>query len=355
MSELLKMGDTIFGGGAGGDGYEARIESLGISFTPIPVDKKGINPPADLKLFWTLYHWYRKEKPDIVHHFTIKPVIYGSIAARLARVSKIINTVPGLGYVFSEEGSRWLRNLVEWEYFTALAAAHYTFFQNPDDLKLFLEQGLIKPHKAGILQGSGVDLDFFSPFYGSNKTKKGKPITFLMVSRLLREKGIYEFVESARKVKEHFPEIQFQLLGQRDVRNPTVVPQKDLDQWEAEGIVRWMGEVTDVRPIIAEADVAVLPSYYREGIPRSLLEAAAMAKPIITTNAIGCREAVEDGLNGLVVPVKDVPALSQAMLYMIKHPDELKRMGEAGREKMVREFDERVVIKKILEAYDQIY
>jgi glycosyltransferase involved in cell wall biosynthesis len=250
-----------------------------------------------------------------------------------------------------EEDMAWLRRPVEWQYRLALACAHFTFFQNRDDMEFFLRRRLIKAGKIGLVPGSGVDCQFFAPWATANALPE-KPLTFLMVARLLREKGIYEFVEAAHRVKRNFPRIQFQLLGKRDERNPTVVSQRDLERWQAEGVLTWLGEVADVRPIVARADVVVLPSY-REGTPRSLLEAAAMGKPLITTDAVGCREVVDEGINGLLVPVKDAQALAQAMVCLVKHPAIREHMGKAGREKMKREFDERIVLEKTWEVYQQ--
>jgi glycosyltransferase involved in cell wall biosynthesis len=235
-------------------------------------------------------------------------------------------------------------------YRISLNCADFTFFQNQDDYDFFLSRGLVKKPRTALLPGSGVDFEHFSPLSGLNPLKESQP-TFLMVSRLLKDKGVYEFVEAARRVKALHPKTRFQLLGRRDVRNPNVVPESDLKSWDNEGLVFWLGEVSDVRPIIAESDVVVLPSY-REGTPRALLEAAAMAKPIITTDAIGCREVVDDEINGFLVPVKDSSSLAQAMEQMISDPQMRKRMGKAGREKVKREFDEKIVIKKILKIYD---
>ena len=351
MRKLIENGNKVVGGGAAGDGFEPKIEALGVKFNGLPVDKKGINPRADVKLFWSLYRWYREQQPDIVHHFTIKPVIYGSIAARMAKIPKIVNTVTGLGYVFTDEKITWLRRLVVGLYRISLNCADFTFFQNQDDYDLFLSRGLVKKCGTALLPGSGVDCEHFSPLSGLNPLKESQP-TFLMVSRLLKDKGVYEFVEAARLVKGHYPKARFQLLGRRDVRNPNVVPENDLKSWDNQGLVSWPGEVSDVRPIMAKSDVVVLPSY-REGTPRALLEAAAMAKPIITTDAVGCREVVDDEINGLLVPVKDAPALAGAMKRMINDPEMRKRMGKAGRKKVEREFDEKIVIKKILEVYDR--
>jgi glycosyltransferase involved in cell wall biosynthesis len=350
MRKLIENGNKVIGGGAAGDGFEPKIEALGVKFNALPVDKKGINPPADAKLFWTLYRWYREQQPDIVHHFTIKPVIYGSIAARMAKIPRIINTVTGLGYVFTEKKITWLRRLVVGLYRISLNYADFTFFQNQDDYDFFLSRGLVKKSGTALLPGSGVDCEHFSPLSGLNPLKESQ-LTFLMVSRLLKDKGVYEFVEAARQVKELHPKARFQLLGRRDVRNPNVVPESDLKSWDNQGLVSCLGEVTDVRPMMAKSDIVVLPSY-REGIPRALLEAAAMAKPIITTDAVGCREVVDDEINGLLVPVKDAPALARAMVRMINSPEMRKRMGKAGRKKVEREFDEKIVIKKILKTYD---
>jgi glycosyltransferase involved in cell wall biosynthesis len=353
MRALKRSGDTVIGGGAAGDGFEAKIETLGVPYVGLPINKKGLNPHSDVELFWTLYCWYRRERPDIVHHFTIKPVIYGSIAARLARVPKIINTITGLGFVFTGEEITWLRRLVERMYGLSNKCAHFTFFQNQDDLDLFVARRLVKHGKTGLLPGSGVDCDFFVPNSTPEPLDELSP-TFLMVGRLLRDKGVFEFVEAARLVHHRFPGVQFQLLGGRDERNPNVISQRDLGRWQSEGVVTWLGEVADVRPVVANADVVVLPSYYREGIPRSLLEGAAMGKPLITTDAVGCREVVDNNVNGLLVPVKDAEALAQAMMRMIGEPKMRQRMGKTGREKVLREFDERVVIEKILKIYREI-
>ena len=351
MRLLKSRGLTVIGGGAAGDGFEPKIEALGIPFIPLPVDKKGIHPCADFALLRTLYHWYCHEKPDIVHHFTIKPVIYGSIAARLAGVPRIVNTVTGLGYVFMTHRP-WLRHLVEWQYRVALACAHVTFFQNCDDLELFHMRRLVQPQKTVLVPGSGVDCTFFTPTCADTPTAPAKPLTFLMVARLLRDKGLYEFVQAASMVQRDFPRVQFRLLCRRDERNPTVVSQADIDQWQTSGLVTWLSEIADVRPVIAQADVVVLPSY-REGTPRALLEAAAMGKPLITTDTVGCREVVQEGVNGLLVPVKDAPALARAMVRMLSDPAMRERMGKAGRKKMEREFDEHIVLDKILQAYTE--
>jgi len=347
---LQERGAEIVGGGAGGDGFEEKVRDLGVPFFVLPVDKRGINPVADMKLLLALYRWYRKERPDIVHHFTIKPVIYGSIAAKFSGVPKIINTITGLGYVFTKDERKWLRSIVHFLYRFALRGTHFTFFQNREDQRYFLSNNLTRGQDTYVLPGSGVDCDRFRPASKANR-ECDNGTTFLMLSRMLKDKGVYEFVDAARMVRQEYRDSEFLLLGRRDERNPSVVAKEELEAWESEGVVKWLGEAEDVRSILAEADVVVLPSY-REGLPRSLLEASAMGKPVITTDAVGCRDAVEHGRTGLMVPVKDPASLAEAMKEMIKSPEMRSRMGREGRRKVEREFDERIVLRKILEVYE---
>lgn len=350
MRALQEAGYRVIGAGAGGDGFENRIEAAGTPFHPLPLDKKGTNPVSDLKLFITLWRWYRREKPAIVHHFTIKPVIYGSIAARLAGVPKIINTITGMGYVFSADKKTWLQWMVERLLHFAMICSDITFFQNKDDRAFFLSNKLVKKEKTMLVPGSGVDIDHFKPVGGREKGD-GEPLVFLMMARLLREKGIYEFVAAARSIRREYPQAVFQLLGMRDERNPGVIPEEDLQKWNREGDVSWLGNVADVRPIIEKSDVVVLPSFYREGVPRSLLEAAAMGKAVITANTTGCRDAVADGVTGLLVPPKDADALASAMRKMIENRSLRRSMGRAGRKRVTEIFNEKTVIQKTLKAY----
>lgn len=351
MRKLKMSGHVVIGGGGKSDGYYRKIEKLGISFIPLPVDKKPIQPISDLKLFFTLYKWYCKEKPDIVHHFTIKPVIYGSIAAFLAGVPKIFNTVTGLGYVFADGSSTTLKLIVQLLYRFSLCCSNLTFFLNRDDLYYFLNKRLVRYEKVDLLPGEGIDCDYFSN-RDQTREKHKHFITFLISCRLIKEKGISEFVEASRIVKKNYPDTRFQIVGERDERNPSVIGQAELERWVSEGIVSWLGSVSDVRPIIADADVVVLPSYYREGIPRSLLEGAAMGKALITTDSVGCRDTVEEGITGLLIPPKDPDALAKAMIKLIEYPDMRIRMGLAGHKKVQLEFDEKLVIRKILKAYN---
>ena len=352
MQELKNKGINVIGAGASGDGFEQKITEAGFVFIDLPINKKSINPLSDIYLFFKLFVLFKKERPDIVHLFTIKPVIYGSLAAKWAGVHKIIVTITGLGHAFLTNKG-WLRTTVEWLYKNALKHCQTVFFQNNDDKTLFIQNGLVSIEKTKLVPGSGVNTTQFSPKpsrFGKHRRFCQGAINFLMFCRLLREKGVYEYVEAAKRIKEKYPDVTFTLLGGRDIRNPSVVPEKDILDWEKSGIIQWLDEVVDVRDYIAQADVIVLPSY-REGTPRSLLEAAAMGKPLITTDAVGCREVVDDGINGFLVPVQNSQALAVAMEKFINEVELCQRMGLAGRKKICAEFDERIVIQKTFDAY----
>lgn len=347
IKALIEHGHHVTGGGAGGDDYETRIKQLGIPFRNLPVDKRGINPLADIYLLLILYRWYRAERPDLVHHFTVKPVIYGSIAARLAGVPRIVNTITGLGYVYTQRKGL-LRWVVDRLYSLSLRFSQQVFFQNEDDRMLFVERGLISYEKTALVPGSGVNTHHFFPAEYVDSTKGS--VKVLMVSRLLRDKGIGEFIEAARMVRGRLPHTHFLLLGDIDQRNPSSVSEQEVRGWEREGIVEWLGSTYDIRPYLAEADIVVLPSY-REGTPRALLEAAAMEKPVVATDVVGCREVVDNGVTGLLVPPRDAVSLASAIVQLAHTPSLRRAMGAAGREKILRQFDERIVIEKTLRAY----
>jgi glycosyltransferase involved in cell wall biosynthesis len=347
MRKLKNQGVNVIGAGASGDGFEQKIRETGFVFIDLPINKKSINPLSDIYLLFKLVALFKKEKPDIVHLFTIKPVIYGGLAAKWARVPKTVVTITGLGYVFTT-GKTWLRTTVEWLYKNALKHCQTVFFLNNEDKALFIQKKLVSVEKAERLPSEGINTTKFLPKYATSPQPARH---FLMMARLIREKGVYIYAEAAKRIKEKYPEITFTLLGGRDIRNPSVVPEKDLLDWKKQGIIQWLGEVVDVREHIAQADVIVLPSYYREGIPCSLLEGAAMGKPLITTDAVGCREVVDDGVNGFLVPVQNSQALAAAMEKFINDVGLGKHMGLAGRKKICAEFDERIVIQKTFDAY----
>lgn len=349
MKGLTEAGHSVKCAGAGGDGYEEKLREGGFDFIPIPVDRRGINPLADIRLLFHLYFLYRKIRPDVVLHFTIKPVIYGSVAARLAGTPRIVNTVTGLGYAFTGRQSGWLKRLVMPMYRAAIASAHFTFFQNSEDREFFVSQNLAKPEKTGVLPGSGVDCDRFRP--RPEPASDESPMV-LMVARLLEDKGVREYAEAARLVKKKRPDARFVILGRRDDRNPSVIPEKEIASWVDEGFLEWPGETDDVRPWLAKAWIVALPSY-REGTPRSLLEASAMARPIVAADVPGCRDVVDHGKTGLLVPVKDASSLAEAISSLLENPVLCRKMGAAGRKKMLCEYDEKAVIAMILDAFDR--
>jgi glycosyltransferase involved in cell wall biosynthesis len=330
------------------DDWSAKFPSLGVRFVEIPIRRRGMNPITDVGMIRRLYSIYKRERPDCVFHNTIKPVIYGSIAAKYAAVPRILNMVPGLGYVFTGDRflQRTLRRLVKQMYKRALAGSHQVFFQNPDDRNFFVENGLVQPDKADLTYGLGVDLDRFQYVSPANN---GSDCTFMLVSRVLWDKGVGEFVAAATKVKSAHPGARFQILGKLDQDNPSHIPAETVQEWVRSGAIEYLGEVPDVRPLLEKADVVVLPSY-REGIPNALLEGMALGRPVITTDVPGCRETVLDQVTGLLVPPRDSDALATAMDYMIANPGRRAEMGREGRQLAERRFDVKIVNSIILNA-----
>lgn len=330
------------------DDSSPRFRDLGVRYVSFPMSRRGLNPLTDLQLLANLYSVYRKERPDFVFHNTIKPVIYGSIAARRADV-RHVNMIPGLGYVFigKKFAQRGLRAMVRWLYRFALSRSQKVFFQNPDDQQYFVQHGLVEESRTAVTFGSGVDLEYFS--FAEPLNTNGT-CTFLLVARMLWDKGVGEFVSAARKVKQTFPAASFQLLGMLDKDNPSHIPEATIAGWTKTGIVEYLGEVADVRPHIQRADVVVLPSYYREGVPKSLLEAMALGRPIITTDAPGCKETVIHGVNGLMIPTRDEQALFDAICAMIVKPEKRLEMGREGRRIAVERFDVKRVNRMILDS-----
>jgi len=280
----------------------------------------------------------------------IKPVIYGSIAAWLARVPKRFSLVEGLGYVFLDapESLAWRRRALRWIvslfYKFALGLNHRVFFLNKDDVSHFVDERIIDADKVARIDGIGLELDVFSPV-----TPVLQPVTFIMIGRMLREKGVYDFVEAARQVRERNPEVRFLLVGYCDT-NPSSATEAELRAWVAEGIVEWPGRVNDVRPWLAQASVFVLPSYYSEGLPRSSQEAMAMGLSVITTDWVGCRETVQDGVNGFLVPVRDPEALAQAMMRFVESPGSIETMGQEGRRIAEERFDVHAINEQLMDV-----
>ena len=318
-----------------------KLKALGYQIYEIPMQRTGTNPIKDLNTLMEMYRLIRKIQPDIVLCYTIKPVIYGTLAAWLARVPKRFALITGLGYAFQnvESGKRSLfQKLVHGLYAQALKHAEKVFFQNPDDLKLFQDMYLLEAHKPTVVvNGSGVNVQDFDVMPLPLNDQGIVKASFLLIARLLGDKGVREYAEAARIIKAKYPETEFHLVGWID-DNPSAISQAELDSWVSEKTVNYWGKLSDVRPAIAESSVYVLPSY-REGTPRTVLEAMAMGRAVITTDAPGCRETVSNGVNGYLVGVKSVDDLVQSMQYFIEDPKLIAYMGQRSREIALNKYD----------------
>ena len=329
------------------DAYADRLPALGCRFVPLPMSGHGTALVGELALCRRFWRLLRAERPQAYLGYTVKPNTYGSLLAGLTGVA-VVNNISGLGTAFLRGGV--LGWVVGRLYVLGLWRSGRVFFQNTEDRDLFVKRRLVRAAQARVLPGSGVDLQRFAPPLPveSAAAASGNTVRFLLVARLLRDKGVVEFVEAARSLRARFPHARFQLLGAVDEANPNGIRRSELAQWVEEGVVDYRGTTDDVRPHLAQADCVVLPSY-REGTSRALLEAAAMARPLIATDVPGCREALDDGVSGLLCRVKDAPDLAARMAQLIEMPPEARAaMGAAGRLKMEREFDEALVIDAYL-------
>lgn len=339
---------------AGDNGRSEEIESHGLSFIPLPLERTGTNPLRDLRSLGFLWKTYRRVEPDLVHHVTLKPIIYGSLAARLASVPNVVNAVSGMGYVFTEarEGF-WLRRLVT--FFLRIAVQDddsVLIAQNGEDLAFFVERGWIPRERAVLIKGSGVDCDEFR----YREQPSSPPVVIMLASRMLWDKGIGEFVEAARRIKEsRGSDVRFVLVGPVDEENPAGVSEAELVTWEENDVLAWWGAVgaEDMPETLARAHVVCLPSY-REGLPKVLLEAAATGRAIVTTDVPGCREVVEDGVSGLLVPARNGQQLAVALERLIRNPELREKMGRKGRERVVEEFSLDHVVDRTCALYENL-
>ncbi len=328
-------------------GFEAALQALGADYRQVPFARAGLSPWGDLFLLAKLVRVMRELQPDIVFSYAVKPVIYGSLAARIAGVVQSYCMITGLGFAFTEgkgQGRGILQGLIRLLYRLALKHSRAVFFQNPDDLELFRGRCLLPPGgKAVLVNGSGVDLDYFA-----TAAPVRDPLSFLLIARLIRDKGIGEYVDAARLLKERYSGVSFNLVGFFD-SNPAAISREEVDALVGEGIINYLGETDDVRPYLAAASVYVLPSY-REGTPRSVLEAMAMGRPVITSDAPGCRETVQEDENGFLVPVRDATALAEAMEKFILAPGLVSEMGKCSRKIAEEKYDVHKVNRVILET-----
>ena len=329
------------------DEFAAKLTGLGARFIPLPMQLKSVNPASHVALAWRMRRAFAKIQPDIVLSYTIKNNIYGAFAAR-SLGQRFIPNVTGLGTAFLSGGI--LQSLAQLLYRSAFAGLPVVFFQNEDDRDLFLGKGLLEPRQARLLPGSGIDLAHFaaSPY----PPAKNPPI-FLMIARLLRQKGVEEFVEAARLVRKQYPAVRFQLLGAAGTANRSAISLDTVQAWENTHGIEYLGTCQDVRAQIAEANCVVLPSY-REGAPRTLIEAAAMGRPVIATDVPGCRSVVANGTGGLLCPPRDAGGLAAACVRFLELDQaEREAMGQAGRAKMEREFDQELIARAYREVIGQ--
>lgn len=333
--------------------YGEKLQALGLRWEALPMERRSLNPLRELSLLRHLVRLLRRERPALVHGFTIKCAVYGSLAARLAGVPARVNAVAGMGYVFTSNDAkaRALRPVVRGLLRLALdGEGARLILQNADDVALFERAGLVDPARIRLVRGSGVDC---SRFVKRSGERSGGPLRVLVAARLLWDKGLEEYVTAARELLAEGRRIEFLLAGTPDPGNPAAVPEDTVRSWVEEGVVNWLGHVDDMPTLLGAVDVVALPSY-REGLPKTLIEAAACAQPLITTDVPGCREVVTDGVDGLLVPVRDAKALAQAIRRLDDDPAFARRIGEKAWAKAHTEFDERIVISRTVDVYREL-
>lgn len=331
---------------------EESIKAAGLAFCPLALDRKGSNVLQELKTFLAILRIYRQTCPDLVHQFSIKPVLYGGVAARLADVPALVDTITGLGFVFIARGWKAAvrRALVKLAYRSALRHGNArVIFENPDDRQLFLDNRLLPAANAVLIRGAGVDTEAFAY---TPEPQAAEPLVVL-AARMLWDKGVGEFVAAARQLRQARTGARFVLVGGIDPGNPKAIPEAQLQQWQAEGVVQWWGERRDIAAVFAAANIVCLPSY-REGLPKVLLEAASCGRAIVTTDVSGCREVVRDGENGLLVPARESAPLAAALARLLADHGLRNRMGLAGRARAVAEFAQPDVCRKTLAVYRQL-
>lgn len=313
--------------------FQNLLQENGFQWIPFPLSRQGINPINELGTVWRLTGVYRQVKPDLVHHFTVKPVIYGSLSAHLLGIKGIINSITGLGHLFIDPGfiTRVLRVIAKMLYRANLRRTQ-VIFENPEDRDTFIQNRLLKPEQTSLILGTGVDVEKFHPVPKDND----EPL-ILFAGRLLVTKGVSEFVDAARRIKQKGLKARFAIAGTLDPGNPASISPGQIEEWKRSGLVEVWGWQDDMPAIYAKADIFCLPSY-REGVPSALLEACASGLPIVATDVPGCRDVVSHGVNGLLAPPRDAQALANAIEGLLSDPSLRDRMGQAGRQIAVEKF-----------------
>jgi glycosyltransferase involved in cell wall biosynthesis len=322
----------------------AKIVHAGLAFHSLPFNRKSLNPLDGIKTVFRIYKLYKQLKPDCVHHVAIKPVLFGTIAAHLAGVPNIINAVAGLGHVFASRS--WLMLPLRMMMHVLLRSPRVKIIvQNPED-QAELESLAQKP--VYLIYGAGVDTDQFSP---SAVVLSDNPIIITHASRLLWSKGVGELVSAARVLRKQGHSISVQIVGEPDMQNPDAIPSDTLQAWHDEGVINWLGYQKDMAAIYQKSHIAVLASYYREGIPKTLIEAASVGIPIVTTDMPGCRIIVDHNVNGLLIPTRDADALAEALAKLINDPTKRKNFGEAGRSRVLKQFAAPIIYDQTIGLY----
>ncbi len=345
VKSLLKNGHQVVAI-APNDEYAEKIKSWGCEFFHVNMDCKGSNPLKDLNLIWQLRNAYKQSKLDAVLHFTIKPNIYGTLAAKSLGIPSV-NNITGVGTAFMHNNlTSWVAQLL---YRLSFKFPKKVFFQNEDDKKLFLKRKLVRIELTDIVPGSGIDVEHFKP---QKQMIPNKSFTFLMVARLLYDKGICEYIDAIRLMRSNYINAKFQILGKIESEKSLGITKSELDEWINEGLIEYLGTTDDVRKYVSKADCVVLPSY-REGTPRTLLEAASMGKPIVATDVPGCRETVQHGYNGYLCQVKNAFDLAAKMTQIYQLDNESRMlMGINSRNYVIQKFDQKIVIGKYAAALD---
>jgi glycosyltransferase involved in cell wall biosynthesis len=330
------------------DDYSDRLESLGCEHYDIEIDNKGTNPIDDMRLMYSFFRLYKEIKPDMLLIYTIKPNIYGGIVSKFLNIPTL-NVIAGLGTVFLNDNLS--SKIARWLYKTSFHK-NRVLFENEDDCNEFLDKKLVKKEQIKLIPGSGINTEKFQPKEG---IVEDSSMVFLLIARLIRDKGIVEYVEAIESIRAKYPAVKFKLLGSYYEGNPSAISEDEVSRWVDEGTIEYLGYTDAVLEEIQKADCIVLPSY-REGLSRVLLEGASMSKPIITTDVTGCRDVVDDGLNGYLVPIKDSASLAIAIEKMIALSDsERIEMGKRGRTKVINEFDEKIVIEHYMGVISSIF
>lgn len=333
--------------------HRDRIEAAGFRTLDLGGRRRGFNPLAMLATIWRVRRIYRRERPDLAHHMAVKPIIIGGLAARLAGVPRVVNAPTGMGFVFTSKKplARLLRPFVTLALRLSMSPPNArVIFQNRDDLEEMVRRGVARRGAVALIRGSGVDIERFRP---RETPREDGPLRVSLVARMLWDKGVGEFVEAAKMLKARGVPVEMRLVGDTDAENPACVPPERLEAWAAEGAVRWLGRRDDMETVLAETDIACLPSY-REGLPRALLEALAAGLPIVTTDANGCRDMVEEGRNGALVPVGDAEALAAAIERICGDGDLRREMGAVSRGLAEREFSSARIVAETLAVYQAL-